>query len=82
MTIVRQFADAEAIWDGTALHGPDLLAIWEPATNNGLTDAADYCWGQAGTKWAAHTALSAGILALCSGKRRPADSFARGSGDE
>lgn len=46
---------AERVWaDPTA---EEALAIWERVTNNGLRDSSEYCWGAAGSKWAAELGL-------------------------
>lgn len=30
----------------------EMIAIWERVTKNGLIDAAEFCWGAAGSDWA------------------------------
>ena len=42
-------AIAERIWSDPT--EPELLAIWERATNNGLISDNDFCWGASGSKW-------------------------------
>jgi hypothetical protein len=48
----RDAAEAEAIWDGSAIGvACDLVDIWEHATNNGANDV-NLCWGAEGERWA------------------------------
>ena len=55
----RNTAEAEAL-----LNGDDLgeianpSDIWEHVTNNGLRDASNYVWGEAGADWSVEIGLS------------------------
>jgi hypothetical protein len=51
----RNLSEAEALWNGDGLGTVcDPSDLWERVTNNGLRDAADFCWGASGTSWWAH----------------------------
>lgn len=41
---------ASRVWESPT--EPELLAIWERVTKNGLIDASEFCWGAAGGNWA------------------------------
>lgn len=42
---------AVRVWDEPTYE--ETLAVWERVTKNGLRDSTDYCWGAAGSAWAA-----------------------------
>lgn len=44
-------ADAVRIWEEPT--EAELLSIWERTTKNGLISADEFCWGAAGSDWAA-----------------------------
>ena len=48
----RDLAEAEKIWEGDFGGACSVLDIWENATNNGLIDATNLCWGASGSTWA------------------------------
>jgi len=50
--LARNAEEAEQMWQGDLLGETGLLAIWEHATNNGLTDAGELYWGASGNAWA------------------------------
>ena len=41
---------AVRVWENPS--EPEMLAIWERVTKNGLVPSADFCWGAAGSQWA------------------------------
>lgn len=43
-------AEAVRVWESPT--EAEMIAIWERVTNNGLIDAAEFCWGSAGSDWA------------------------------
>ncbi|MFT0137264.1 YccJ family protein [Alcanivoracaceae bacterium MT1] len=45
-------AIAEQIWEDGA-RDEELVAIIEIVTKNGVHETTDFCWGAAGTDWAA-----------------------------
>ena len=51
--------DERAVRIWAAPTEPEAIAIWEIVTNNGMVDASDYCWGAAGSTWAAALNLDA-----------------------
>ena len=55
MEAIRAVAGSEAaavrVWEEPSYE--ETLAVWERVTNNGLRDSTGYCWGAAGSKWAA-----------------------------
>ena len=49
--LARDDEDAAVrIWEDPT--EPELLAIWERVTNNGLIPSEDFCFGAAGSQWA------------------------------
>ena len=43
---------AERIWAEPT--NDELIAIWERVTKNGNIESTDFCWGAAGSRWAAN----------------------------
>ena len=43
--------EAVRIWEAPT--DREMLALWERVTKNGLVSADEFCWGAAGSKWAA-----------------------------
>lgn len=64
----RDDARAEAIWEDGGTPG-ELASIVERVTRNGLHDAAEFCWGDAG-EWWAH---SYDVVFVAGNPRCPAD---------
>ena len=48
--ISASHADAVRIWEEPTRE--EVLAVREDVTNDGLLDAAAFCWGAAGENWA------------------------------
>lgn len=48
--IARNVDEAERIWEAPT--EDELVAVIEITTGNGREDAADFCWGEAGSQWA------------------------------
>jgi len=48
-------AEAVRIWEDPT--EAEALAIWERVTKNGLLQADEFCWGAAGSSWAAALGL-------------------------
>ena len=55
MEAIRAVAGSETaavrVWEAPSYE--EALAVWERVTNNGNTDSTDFCWGAAGSAWAA-----------------------------
>jgi hypothetical protein len=42
--------EAVRVWEDPT--NPEMIAVWEIVTANGLRPATDYAWGASGTQWA------------------------------
>ena len=55
MEAIRAVAGSESaavrVWEEPTYE--ESLAVWERVTNNGMRPSTDYCWGAAGSGWAA-----------------------------
>lgn len=47
--ISRSYSDAVRIWENPT--NPELVAIFERVTKNGLIDSTEFCWGVNGSNW-------------------------------
>lgn len=50
---------AVRIWEEPT--NEEAIAIWERVTKNGLIDASEFCWGIAGSRWAADLGIVASV---------------------
>ena len=55
LAVAGSETEAARVWDAPTY--PEALAIWERVTSNGLRDSTDYCWGAAGSDWAAENGI-------------------------